>query len=148
LFAVLIAVPVSAQPAQDPPPPSKPAPQSVWSSGGLTGDWGGARTDMKNKGVELDLALYQFYQGVASGGVNESSEYFGTFQTVLKSDLGKMAGWNFWSIEFKTETRFGGRCPRARGASIRSTPRRSFPRGMARCSPSRRSTPRGSFPSI
>ena len=116
LLVTLIAVPVYAQPAQDPAPPPRPAAQSIWSSEGLTGDWGGARTDMKNKGVELELALYQFYQGVASGGIDDSSEYFGTFQTVLKSDLGKMAGWNFWSVEFKTETRFGGPLPGGTGS--------------------------------
>ena len=115
VFATLIAVPVAAQPAQDPPAP-KPAAQSIWSSEGLTGDWGGARTDMNNKGVELELALYQLYQGVASGGLDDSSEYFGTFQTVLKSDLGKMTGWNFWSVEFKTETRFGGPLPGGSGS--------------------------------
>jgi len=74
----------------------------------LTGDWGGARTTAKNKGVELESSLTQFYQGVSSGGTRTSSEYNGTAQALLKFDLGKLAGWQFWSAEIKAETRFGG----------------------------------------
>jgi porin len=74
----------------------------------LTGDWNGARTTWKNKGVELASSLTQFYQGVSSGGTGTSSEYNGTAQALLKFDLGKLAGWQFWSAEIKAETRFGG----------------------------------------
>ena len=74
----------------------------------LTGDWGGARTTAKNKGVELESSLTQFYQGVSSGGTRTSSEYNGTAQALLKFDLGKLAGWQFWSAEIKAETRVGG----------------------------------------
>jgi porin len=74
----------------------------------LTGEWGGARTTWKNKGVELASSLTQFYQGVAAGGVETGSEYNGTAQAKLTFDLGKLAGWNFWSAEIKAETRFGG----------------------------------------
>jgi len=74
----------------------------------LTGDWNGTRTKWKNKGVELDSSLTQFYQGVASGGVETGSEYNGSAQVALKFDLGKLAGWKFWSAEVKAETRFGG----------------------------------------
>jgi porin len=74
----------------------------------LTGDWGGARTRWKDKGVVLDSSLTQFYQGVASGGTKTGSEYLGTAQAKLKFDFGKLAGWQFWSAEVKAEWRFGG----------------------------------------
>ena len=74
----------------------------------LTGDWAGARTTAKTKGFELASSLTQFYQGVSSGGTGTSSEYNGTFQVLTKFDLGKLAGWNYWSAEIKAETRFGG----------------------------------------
>jgi len=74
----------------------------------LTGDWGGARTKWKNKGVELASSLTQFYQGVSSGGAGTSSEYNGTAQAKLDFDLGKLAGWKYWSAEIKAEVRFGG----------------------------------------
>jgi len=74
----------------------------------LTGAWGGARTEAKNKGFEVASSLTQFYQGVSSGGTGTSSEYNGTFQALTKFDLEKIAGWNYWSAEVKAEVRFGG----------------------------------------
>src|SRR4051812_43302682 len=74
----------------------------------LTGDWNGRRTRWTDKGFELKSSLTQFYQGVSSGGTGTSSEYNGTAQAELKFDLGKLAGWQFWSAEIKAETRFGG----------------------------------------
>jgi porin len=61
-----------------------------------------------DKGIELDFMLTQFAQGVASGGIKQGSVYNGKFQTVFKFDLGKLAGWDNWSAEVRTETRFGG----------------------------------------
>jgi porin len=74
----------------------------------LTGDWDGLRTRWKDKGVVLDSSLTQFYQGVASGGTETGSEYNGTAQATLEFDFGKLAGWQFWSVEVKAEWRFGG----------------------------------------
>jgi porin len=84
------------------------APAAVLNQDGLTGDWAGARTYAKDKGFELASSLTQFYQGVSSGGTRTSSEYNGTAQALLKFDLGKLAGWEYWSTEAKTEVRFGG----------------------------------------
>jgi porin len=74
----------------------------------LTGDWNGTRTKWKDKGVELVSSLSQFYQAIASGGIQTAHEYNGTAQATLTFDLGKLAGWNYWSTEVKAETRFGG----------------------------------------
>ena len=74
----------------------------------VTGDWNGVQTRWKEKGVELKSSLTQFYQGVASGGTETSSEYNGTAQAGLDVDFGKLQGWNHWSAEFKAELRFGG----------------------------------------
>jgi len=98
LFAAAASAPLSAQEA-----PAAPAERET-----LTGDWDGARARWKNKGVELDSSLTQFYQGVTSGGTDTGSEYNGTAQARLSFDFGKIAGWNFWSAEVKTEVRFGG----------------------------------------
>jgi porin len=98
-------------PAQAPAGTTKPAPPpspDFVHQEELTGDWGGARTKWKAKGVELASSLTQFYQGVASGGTGTSSEYNGTAQAKLDFDFGNLAGWKFWSAEIKAETRFGG----------------------------------------
>jgi hypothetical protein len=104
---------VTVKPEADPTatqaakPAPAPAPDFLHQET-LTGDWNGTRTKWKNKGVELDSSLTQFYQGVTSGGVETGSEYNGSAQVELKFDLGKLAGWKFWSAEVKAETRFGG----------------------------------------
>jgi porin len=75
----------------------------------MTGDWGGDRLRLKEEGLEIDLSLTQFYQGVAAGGIRRSSEYNGVFKIDFKLDLGKMrAGWKYWSAQVQSETRFGG----------------------------------------
>ena len=86
-------------------PPAEP---DFWHRETMTGDWGGTRSRWKEKGVELEFKLSQFYQGIASGGVDQDSEYNGKFETTWKFDLGKIAGWKWWSAEFKGESRFGG----------------------------------------
>ena len=94
---------------QNPPTGAAPPPETgFWNQETLTGNWGGIRSRMKDKGVELKFELNQFYQGVASGGVETGSEYNGKFDTNFKFDFGKLAGWQFWSAEIKAETRFGG----------------------------------------
>jgi porin len=87
---------------QEPPPPD------LCHQEELTGDWGGLRTQWKDKGFDLTVSLTQFYQAVADGGTETGSEYNGTVQAELEFDLGKLVGWKFWSSEVKVETRFGG----------------------------------------
>jgi porin len=96
----------ASKPAAAPTPP--PPETDFWTQGELTGDWGGTRSHWKDKGVEIEIKLNQFYQGVASGGVETGSEYNGKFDTAFKFDFGKLAGWQFWSAEIKTATRYGG----------------------------------------
>ncbi|HKV35911.1 MAG TPA: carbohydrate porin [Pyrinomonadaceae bacterium] len=90
-------------------PPSTPAPEpDFWTQQELTGDWGGTRSRWKEKGIELEFKLSNFFQGVASGGLEEGSEYNGKFEFTMKFDLGKVAGWKYWSSEIKAEARWGG----------------------------------------
>ena len=90
---------------------AKPSPEpepDFWHRETMTGDWGGTRSRWKEKGIELEFKQTNFYQGVASGGINENSVYNGKFEMWWKFDLGKVAGWKWWSAEIKSEVRFGG----------------------------------------
>ena len=51
---------------------------SVWTRDKLTGDWGGLRSDLSKHGIDIDLRLSQYYQGVTSGGRDTIDEYGGT----------------------------------------------------------------------
>ena len=100
--------------AQDPAtsaPATRPAPESdsdFFKRETMTGDWGGTRSRWKEKGIELEFKLSNFVQGIASGGLNDDTVYNGKFEMEWKFDLGKVAGWKYWSSEIKTEFRFSG----------------------------------------
>ena len=89
-------------------PAPQPAPTGFLEQQELTGNWGGARTRWRDKGLVLDTSFTQFYQGIAAGGRDEGSEYNATAQAKAEFDFGKLAGWQFWSAEIKGEWRFGG----------------------------------------
>jgi porin len=117
LFAVSWAgrLPALAEdPADEPqaaasqPPAAAPAPTDFWTQDSLTGSWGGARSRWKEHGFDVNFSFSQFAQGVASGGIQTGAVGNGKFQTDFKFDLGKLAGWQFWTVDAKTETRFEG----------------------------------------
>ena len=93
--------------SQDAKPAATPEPD-FWHQETMTGDWGRTRSRWKEKGVELEFKSTNFYQGVASGGIREGSEYNGKFEMWWKFDLGKVAGWKWWSSNIKSELRYGG----------------------------------------
>jgi len=105
--AVLAGLASSVAGAQETASPAGDEP-AVSARQELTGDWGGARTRWKDHGFDADLSLTQFYQALVDGGVDTGSEYNGTAQAKFDLDLGKLAGWRFWSTEVKAESRFGG----------------------------------------
>ncbi len=117
---VLFASSVCAQePAASPSPQSAagsnvaattpaPDPEDFWTRETMTGDWGGTRSRWKEKGIELEFKLSNFVQGIASGGLSNDTEYNGKFEMEWKFDLGKVAGWNYWQSEIKTEVRWSG----------------------------------------
>ena len=90
------------------PAPAPEPPLDFWRQETMTGDWGGARSRWKEKGVELEFKLTNFYQATTSGGTRDDSEYNGKFEMNWKFDLGKVAGWKYWSSEMKAEVRWGG----------------------------------------
>jgi porin len=93
--------PAATKPAATPEPDG-------WHRETMTGDWGGTRSRWKEKGIDLEFKLSNFVQGVASGGVRHDTEFNGKLETTWKFDLGKVAGWKFWSTEIKAEFRYGG----------------------------------------
>jgi len=89
-----------------------PAPKSwgeafkdIWNRDKLTGDW---HSDLHDHGLDVDLRLSQYYQNVASGGVNENGEYGGTMDYRVTADAKKVFGlWEGLSFNMHARTRFG-----------------------------------------
>jgi porin len=69
----------------------KPVP-SVWEQPTLTGDWGGARTALKDKGIDITLNYINEVFGVMSGGTNRRSSYEGRLEFSVDTDLQKLIG--------------------------------------------------------
>ncbi len=73
----------------------------------MTGDWGGLRTDLAEHGIEIELRLSQFYQGVASGGANTKFAYGGKLDYILNIDGKKLGLWEGLFVTMHAETQFG-----------------------------------------
>jgi porin len=69
----------------------------------LTGDWGGARNDLAEKGVTFDATLTQVEQGVVSGGKNGSWKYGGRGDLTGLLDTQKLGLWpgGFLTVELE-----------------------------------------------
>jgi porin len=89
-----------------------PAPESwgeafkeIWDRDKLTGDWA---SDLHDHGLDVNFRLSQYYQNVASGGVNENGEYGGTMDYRVTADAKKVFGlWEGLSFTMHARTRFG-----------------------------------------
>jgi porin len=95
LSAAIAAVTISpAAQAQE----AKPA--SIWTQETLTGDWGGARTRLKEKyGIDITLNYIGETFGVLSGGLHRAATYEHRFEFSVDTDLSKY-GWNGASTHF------------------------------------------------
>jgi porin len=67
----------------------------------LTGDWGGLRNRLAEKGVTFDLNITQVGQGVVSGGKSSVWQYGGRGDMIMNVDSGKLGLWpgGFLNVE-------------------------------------------------
>ena len=101
--------PPAAEPAADAtlfPIPDYPG--SLWERSALLGDWGGVRTALAERGIQVELALTSIYQGVADGGREDDSwEFSHSADYRLKLDFEKLGLWKGGFLQVNAESRFG-----------------------------------------
>jgi porin len=90
-------------PEEGPPPFGGP----ILERPKLTGDWCGCRTQLQDCGITLDVSTTQFYQGVASGGLEQSFPYGGRNDYFLNLDGEKLGLWKGFFVNLHGETRYG-----------------------------------------
>ena len=73
----------------------------------LSGDWGGTRTDLANKGVQVDVDWTQYVQGVVDGGIDRSTRYGGHLDYLVYLDLMRMGLIPGGLVKFRAESRYG-----------------------------------------
>ena len=76
------------------------APPSIWEQDTLTGDWGGVRTVLHAKGVDVTLNYIGEVFAVLSGGLQRRASYEGRLEFSVDSDLQKLIGWTGGSSHF------------------------------------------------
>ena len=89
------------------PPPLPPYGGPLHERPKLTGDWFGARTGLRDRGITVDVSTTQFYQGVTSGGLEQSFPYGGRNDYFLTLDGEKLGLWKGFSVKLHGETRYG-----------------------------------------
>ncbi len=65
-----------------------------WNTAVLTGDWGGTRTSLYNKGVNWTLTHKSDFLANTSGGIKRGANWMGYTEAGLKMDMEKLLGWN------------------------------------------------------
>ena len=93
--ALALAAAPAAQAADMPTKAAKtsPAPKSIWEQDKLTGDWGGLRTDLTNKGIDITLNYVAETFGMLSGGLERRASYEGRLEFSVDANLEKLIGW-------------------------------------------------------
>ena len=79
----------------------------LWKRPRLTGDWGGLRTTLANKGLQLEIDTVQIFQHVTDPGKERTGRYGGSADYYLKFDTGKAGLWPGGFLKLHGETSFG-----------------------------------------
>lgn len=77
------------------------ADEGLWQRETLTGDWGGARTALKDKGVTVGIIYIGETLAVLSGGLRREASYQGRLEVSVDTDLDKLMGWAGASTHIK-----------------------------------------------
>ena len=92
---------------EEPSSPATSADATSFDSTKLTGNWWGARDTLDAHGVDINISLTQFYQGVTHGGIDTGFQYGGKLDTYLLIDGAKLGLWHGLSVTTHLETRYG-----------------------------------------
>jgi porin len=104
----------STSTASQPPPFGGP-----WiSRPKLTGDWCGLREQLRDNGFTFDISSTSYYQGTASGGLQDTFRYGGRNDYLVNVDGQKAGMWQGFSIYMHGETVFGDSVNAATGAVV------------------------------
>ena len=88
---------------------SQPAPfGGPWNSRPkLTGDWGGLREQLRDHGFTFEISATTYYQGIASGGLQDTFRFGGRNDYLLNVDGQKAGLWEGLGINLHGETIYG-----------------------------------------
>ena len=79
----------------------------IWSRSHLTGDWGGARTELAEKGIQFDVDWVQWADTAVDGGTSGDTEPGGNLTYNLKLDLMRAGILPGAVVQVRAESRYG-----------------------------------------
>jgi len=94
----------------------------------LTGDWWGNRTYLADNGITFEGDVAHFYNGVASGGLDQRFAYGGHGDYVTTADMHKLGGPQGLFLKVRAEHRFGETINEDTGAFLPATLLSDIPR--------------------
>lgn len=109
-------------------PPALPFDGPLLERSKLTGDWFGTRAELTEEGVTLDVSNTQYYQGVTSGGLEQSFQYSGRNDYFLNLNGEKVGLWKGLFVTLHGETRYGESANSLTGAMMPVNLMSAFPK--------------------
>jgi porin len=94
----------------------------------LLGDLCGARDQLAAHGISINADTYQFYQGVATGGIHDVFQYAGRNDYFVNIDGEKAGLWKGFFITLHGETRYGDTVNSDTGALLPVNTAELFPK--------------------
>lgn len=79
----------------------------IWSRSYFTGDWGGLRSNLADKGFQLELNWTNTLQSVVSGGLDHNAEIGGALDVAMNFDLDRMGLVPGALVKFRGQSRYG-----------------------------------------
>ncbi|HVJ79738.1 MAG TPA: carbohydrate porin [Planctomycetia bacterium] len=95
----------------------------------LTGDWGGARLGLMERGLNVDVFATHFYQGVVAGGKEQGWRSGAKLDYLIKTDGGKMGLMKGSFLDLHAETRLGDSINPISGVFVPANTSLLFPAG-------------------
>ncbi len=99
-------------------PAASPEPETIWTREDLTGDWGGTRKHWEEHGISFELSWTNFFQGTATGGLENNAAYGGKFDGVMTLDTTKLGWWKGGKFQVKLDNRYHDSASESTGALL------------------------------
>jgi len=80
-----------------------------WNAETLTGDWGGARTSLYDKGIDLGFTHKSDILSNISGGIKRGTAWMGYTEARASMDMEKLAGWDATTAYIHFHSELGSR---------------------------------------
>jgi porin len=104
-----IAMAVDTTPAQKSDVDEKADASPNWNEQTLTGDWGGMRADLYNRGIDIGITHKSDVLSNVSGGKQRGTAWEGHSEARITLDLDKLLGWDATTIYLHYHSNLGAK---------------------------------------